>query len=108
MKTKTMFPSRKRLDEVTKKLSDPKILGSSLLSEDATQIDRAKFKACEAIIKFRQKNNLKQKELALRLEIDESRMSEILHYKIDNFTLDRLVNYAQILYPNLKIDLTAA
>jgi hypothetical protein len=35
-------------------------------------------------------------------------MSEILHYKIDGFTLDRLVGYAQMLYPKLKLDLTAA
>ncbi len=107
-KTESMFPSRKRLDEVKVRLSDPKVLGSSLLPENASQIDQMKFKACEAIIKFRRAKNLKQKELAARLGIDESRMSEILHYKIDGFTLDRLVGYAQELYPNLKLDLIAA
>ena len=107
-KTDSMFPSRKRLDEVRKKLSDSNVLGSSLLPDNATQIVRAKFKACEAIIKFRRKNSLKQKDLAQRLGIDESRMSEILHYKTEGFTLDRLVSYAQVLYPNLKLDLTAA
>ena len=107
-KKDSLFPSRKKLDEIRERLSDPSVLGSSLLPENASQIDRAKFKACEAIIKFRRKNNLKQKDLALRLGIDESRMSEILHYKIDGFTLDRLVNYAQVLYPNLKLDLIAA
>lgn len=106
--TNSAFPNQKRLDEVRKRLSDPSVLGSSLLPDNATQIERAKFKACEAIIKFRRKNNLKQKELALRLGIDESRMSEILHYKIDGFTLDRLVAYAQVLYPDLKLELTAA
>ena len=107
-KMQSVFPSRKRLAEVRKRLSDPSVLGSSLLPSNATQIDRAKFKACEAIIKFRQKNALKQKDLAQQLGIDESRMSEILHYKTDGFTLDRLVSYAQELYPNLKLDLTAA
>ena len=107
-KTDSTFPSRKRLDEVRKRLSDPSVLGSALLPDNASQIDRAKFKACEVIIKFRRKNDLKQKDLAARLGIDESRMSEILYYKIEGFTLDRLVNYAQILYPDLKLDLTAA
>jgi predicted XRE-type DNA-binding protein len=102
------FPDRKRLDEVRRRLSDPSVLGSSLLPDNASPIDRAKFKACEAIIKFRRKNGLKQKELAASLGIDESRMSEILHYKIEGFTLDRLVGYAQVLYPNLKLELTAA
>ncbi len=95
------------MDEIRRKLSDSRVLGSSLLPEKATQIDRAKFKACEAIIRFRRKNDLKQKDLAQRLGIDESRMSEILHYKVEGFTLDRLVGYAQVLYPNLKLDLTA-
>jgi len=35
-------------------------------------------------------------------------MSEILHHKVDGFTLDRLIVYTQALYPNLKIDLEAA
>jgi predicted XRE-type DNA-binding protein len=107
-KSESLFPSRKRLDEVKARLSDPKVLGSSLLPDGASQIDQMKFKACEAIVKFRRSNNLKQKELAARLGIDESRMSEILHYKIDGFTLDRLLGYAQELYPNLKLDLIAA
>jgi predicted XRE-type DNA-binding protein len=107
-KTDLLYPSRAKLDEIRKRLSDPGVMGSSLLPDDATQIDRAKFKACEAIIKFRRKNELKQKDLAARLGIDQSRMSEILHYKIEGFTLDRLISYAQILYPDLKIDLTAA
>ncbi len=107
-KTDSLFPNRKRLNEVKRRLSDPTVLGSSLLPEGASQIDRAKFKACEAIVKFRRKNDLKQKDLAQRLGIDESRMSEILHYKIEGFTLDRLVSYAQVLYPDLKLDLTAA
>ena len=99
------FPNQNRLEEVKKRLSSPEVLGSSLLPENATEIDRTKYKACEMIIRFRRQSGLKQKELAIRLGIDESRMSEILHYKIEGFTLDRLVGYAQTLYPNLKLSL---
>ncbi|MBI3555444.1 MAG: XRE family transcriptional regulator [Deltaproteobacteria bacterium] len=60
------------------------------------------------IIRYRQAHGLKQKELSSKLGVDEARMSEILHYKIENFTLDRLVGYAQALYPNLKLNLVAA
>lgn len=102
------FPNRKKLDEINKKLSNPNVLGSSILPDGATELDSAKYKASEMIIRFRHKSGMKQKELAERLSIDEARMSEILHYKVENFTLDRLVGYAQILYPNLKLDLIAA
>jgi predicted XRE-type DNA-binding protein len=102
------FPNSKRLKEVTRRLSNPHVLGSSLLPDAASQVDRAKYKACEIIIRYRHRSGLKQKALATRLGIDEARMSEILHYKIDSFTLDRLIGYAEVLYPNLKLDLLAA
>ncbi len=107
-RTHNEFPDPKRLEEVTRRLSDPNVLGSSLLPERASQVDRSKYKACEMIIRYRHKSGLKQKVLASRLGIDEARMSEILHYKIDSFTLDRLVGYTQLLYPNLKLNLIAA
>ncbi len=102
------FPNDKRLEEVRKRLSDPHVLGSSVLAENASEIERAKYKACESILKYRKKNGLKQKKLAALLGIDESRMSEILHYKTEKFTLDRLIGYSQILYPNLRLNLIAA
>ncbi len=61
-KTDSTFPSRAKLDEIRKRLSDPGVMGSSLLPDNATQIDQAKLEACEAIIKFRRKTNLKQKD----------------------------------------------
>lgn len=102
------FPNAKRLKEVRDRLSRDDVMGSSLLSENASEVEKAKYKACELIIRFRQSKSLKQKELATKLAIDEARMSEILHYKIENFTLDRLVGYAQALYPTLKVNLVAA
>ncbi len=83
-------------------------LGRSLLSDDASEVERAKYKACEIIIRYRQNAGLKQKDLARLLANDEARMSEVLHYRIENFTLDRLIGYAQTLYPRLKLSLEAA
>ena len=102
------FPDAKRLKEVRDRLSREDVMGSSLLPENASQVEIAKYKACEMIIRYRQSHGLKQKELGSKLGIDEARMSEILHYKIENFTLDRLIGYAQTLYPNLKLNLVAA
>lgn len=102
------FPDAKRLKEVRDRLSREEVMGSSLLPENASEVEKAKYKACEMMIRYRRDHDLKQKELAIKLGIDEARMSEILHYKIENFTLDRLVGYAQTLYPNLKLNLVAA
>lgn len=102
------FPEPKRLEKVYKNLSRSSVLGSSILPENATTVDQAKYKACEMIVRYRSICQMKQKELAEFLGIDESRMSEILHYKIELFTLERLIGYVVKLYPNLKIDLKAA
>ena len=104
----TSFPDSKTLAGMRKRLSSSRVLGSAVLSKNATQLDRAKFRACEMIIRFRHKAGISQKELAARLGVDESRVSEILHYKVEGFTLDRLIGYAQVLYPTLKLDLNAA
>lgn len=102
------FPDAKRLKEVQDRLSRDDVMGSSLLPANASEVEKTKYKSCEMIIRYRQSHGIKQKELASKLGIDEARMSEILHYKIENFTLDRLVGYAQVLYPNLKLNLVAA
>lgn len=107
-KSSKKFPAAKKLEEVRDRLSKEDTLGSSLLSDDASEVERAKYKACEIIIRYRQNAGLKQKDLARLLAIDEARMSEILHYKIESFTLDRLIGYAQTLYSRLKLSLEAA
>lgn len=95
------FPDPKRLAEVLQRLSSDEVMGSAVLPENAGPIERAKFKACEIIVKFLRKSGMMQKELATRLRIDESRLNEILHYKVENFTLESLIGYANALYPTL-------
>ncbi|MBF0363857.1 MAG: XRE family transcriptional regulator [Oligoflexia bacterium] len=102
------FPRQKKVNEVRKRLSKRSILGSSILPSNATTIEIVKYKTCEMIIRYRHSSEIKQKELAKILNIDEPRMSELLHYKIENFTLERLIGYVLILYPRLKINLKAA
>ena len=44
-----------------------------------------------------------QKELAEELGIEPARLNEIVKYRIDLFTIDRLLGYAELLKPNLKV-----
>ncbi|MBF0205471.1 MAG: XRE family transcriptional regulator [Oligoflexia bacterium] len=104
----TKFPSTKRLKQVNKHLSSSKVMGSSILPKNATVLERAKYNACSMIVQYVISTGIKQKELANLLAIDESRTSEILHYKIEKFTLDRLIGYTSVVYPKLKLSLKAA
>ncbi len=60
------------------------------------------------VAKYQRERGLLQKDIASKLGVDESRVSDILRGKIEGFTLDRLVDYAKRLHPGLKIEIRAA
>jgi len=103
------FPDEKVLKRVREKLSDPAYeKGNLALSESATEVERAKYQLCQLIAKYQRENKLLQKQVADKLGIDESRISELLRGKTDSFTLDRLVSYAEKLYGNVRVKIVAA
>lgn len=106
---KNVFPDEKTLKKVRDKLSDPDYKGGNLaLPADATEADRAKYELCQLIAKYQREHGLLQKEVAEKIGVDESRISDILRGKIESFTLDRLVGYAEKLHPGLRVRITAA
>lgn len=73
------------------------------LPENATTAQRVKYKICEKFVSYILDHNISQAELARRLEIDRARVNEIVKYKIDLFTIDKLVELAEKLDPNFDI-----
>ena len=109
LKRKTVFPDEVTLKRIREKLSDPKYQGGNLaLPEKASEADRAKYQLCQLIARYKREHGLLQKEIARKLGVDESRISDILRGKIESFTLDRLISYAEKLHPKLKVQVVAA
>ena len=112
MKTKKRqpnFPDEATLKRVRDKLSDPNYMdGNIALPAKSSETDRAKYQICQLIARYQREHDLLQKEIATRIGIDESRMSDILRGKIESFTLDRLIGYAEKLHPGLKLQIIAA
>jgi len=88
-KKKLNFPSPEEIDRVMKILSKKK--GSRGLHPDASAVDRLKYSLCQEFVKYAQERDISQRELAKRMKVSESRVSEILHYYIDKITIDKLV-----------------
>ncbi len=112
MKTKkkqVKFPDEATLKRVRDKLSDPNYAGGNIaLPEKASETDRAKYQLCQLIARYQREHGLLQKEIAIRIGVDESRISDILRGKFESFTLDRLIGYAEKLHPGLKVQIVAA
>ena len=106
---KEAFPDNQTLKRVREKLSDMNYTGGNLaLPANATEVDRAKYQICQLIAKYQREHQLLQKDIAEKIGVDESRISDLLRGKIETFTLDRLLGYAEKLHPGIKVQIIAA
>lgn len=95
------FPSPKQLAAVRKKLE--KIEPTEILGKDATVSQRLKYDLCKKFVVYLRQHRMTQLELAKQLKIDPARLNQIVKYKIDQFTIDKLISYVQRLEPQIKI-----
>jgi predicted XRE-type DNA-binding protein len=96
------FPSEKKMKEMRAKLE--KAEPSRGLPEDASTVEQVKYKICEKFVLHLIEQQLSQAELARKLKMDPARLNEIIKYRIDLFTIDKLLEFAEALDPKIKID----
>lgn len=98
------FPSEKELKTIRAKLA--KAEPSRLLPKHATKADQVKYKLCEKFVIYLTEHNMSQVQLAKKLKIDPSRINEIVKYRIDLYTVDKLMDLAEKL--DLDFDVNVA
>ena len=69
---------------------------SATLSPGAGAIDRFKFDLCKKLLIHMKRRQLTQRQFAKLLGVNESRVSEIIHYKVKRVTADRLMSYLEL------------
>ena len=67
------------------------IVGVKALEKNAGPIDKIKWDICLEIIIFKNLMGFSSKKIAELMRVDKARTSEILHYKVEKFSLDRLL-----------------
>ena len=95
------FPNKKELERALKKLE--KAEGTLALRPDASPLEKFRFDLCQKFLKYKKTHELNQKEFAQVLNIDEPKMSKVLHHRIDEFSTDRLIELYSRLEPDLKL-----
>ena len=96
------FPSEKELKKIREGLNsvDP----SLTLPENATKAQVIKYKICEKFVKYLLENKMTQAEFARQTKMDPARLNEIVKYKIDLFTIDKLIEFAEAFDPEINIE----
>jgi predicted XRE-type DNA-binding protein len=64
------------------------------LPENPTSLQRFKYNLCQTILNYKLTNALSTAEIAERINLSQAETQDILHSKIEVFTLDRLVDYS--------------
>lgn len=95
------WPSEEIIKEAERKMKGG--LASKLLAVGAGPVALVKQELCEHFIRYRQVEEISQRELAKRLGVTESRVSEILHYHHEQFTIDRLLELLHRVKPDLRM-----
>ena len=100
------YPSAKKLAEMDKKLKD--VEGAASLPKNATYAERIKYELCKRVVAYVRIHRITQTELSRKLGIDPSRVSEIVNYKVDKFTIDTLLTYNRNLDPGFEVKIKPA
>ncbi|CAG8455749.1 26228_t:CDS:2, partial [Gigaspora margarita] len=102
MKNKKNSLSEKEKSEYQKyleELEDPDYQGGSwALPENPTPLEQAKYDICQKVIRYKRNNKLTTEELAKKIQLTKPETEDILYYRIDYFTLDRLMEYTNKLF----------
>lgn len=96
------FPSEKALAKIRKKLE--KVEPSRLLPKNASKADQVKFKLCEKFVTYLLDHKITQVQLSKKLKVDPSRINEIVKYRIDLFTVDKLMDLAEKLHLEFDVE----
>ena len=83
-----------------------KIEPSRLLPKNASKADQVKYKLCEKFVAYLLTHKITQVQLAKKLKVNPSRINEIVKYRIDLFTVDKLMDLAEKL--DLDFDVNVA
>jgi len=95
----TKFPSKKTLVKIRKEFNTAP--ATQTLPKNATAAEKFKYELCEHFVIFKKVSKMSQREMAKTLKISETVMSRVLHYHIEDFTIDRLINLLGVLYPSM-------
>jgi predicted XRE-type DNA-binding protein len=93
------YPSKKKLKEMDQKLK--KAEGTLMVGPSSSPAEKFRWDLCQNLVRYMAEKNVSQVEFAKLLGIDQSRVSEIVHHRIDKVSTDKLIAYNEKINPNV-------
>jgi len=109
MKKKVIKPSKNKQEyqKYLEELEDPNYQGGSwTLPENPTPLEVTKYEICKMVVSHKQDKKLTTQKIAQKIQLSQAETEDILYYRIDHFTLDRLMDYASRLFNPLQVKMT--
>ncbi len=96
------FPSKKEIQEVLRELEnvEPTFI---LDRKNASAVDKIKYDLCREFVVYMISNKISQVELADRLSLDKARVNKSIKYRIEFFTIDKLLSLLNIIKPSSEL-----
>ncbi|CAG8567061.1 1307_t:CDS:1 [Ambispora gerdemannii] len=93
------FPPEETLAKIREKMLAPNYPRINIaLPKDATSLEKSKYFLCKKVLVHKQENNLSVEKLAQQINLTVPEVEDILFCRINKFTLDRLVAYANNIF----------
>ena len=96
------FPSNKEIQGILKELEsvEPTFI---LDRKNASAVDKIKYDLCREFVIYMISNNMSQVDLADKLGVDKARVNKIVKYRIEVFTIDKLLSLLNIIKPSSEL-----
>ncbi len=94
------YPSKKKLEEMDKKLS--KVEGTLMVGPSSSSAERFRWELCQSLVRYMTEKDLSQVDFAKLLGVDQSRVSEIVNHRIDKVSTDKLITYNEKINPKVE------
>ena len=91
------------IDELIENIDDLNKWKAILEDVNADELAKFRFKICQDLLKYSQKENLNAAQMAKFLGIPKSDMSRIFNHRIDRFSTDKLVRLFAKIKPNFQL-----
>ena len=101
------FPPAEEFERVVKKAKTSHRNSNFILPSDANELDKAKYKLCKDILRYKQQNKLSTENMSQKLESSIPKTEYILYSHINKLHLDELINYANKLHLTFELKINS-